>query len=228
MRNLLLTLLIACGALHASSTAVSSCTDGKTTVSPCSTDPNLITGGISGSGYTVNAYAGVSAFATNSSILPPTFPDIPDGQELQAIAETVTVFDPGPTSSVPTAASAQAGEMAKQGEKSSTTYYVMLSYSPDKTEWAGIGRIDSGDAMFDKMGVRCTETGGETGKCTLSNDLGDEIFATFEPGRFHYSGGTGDYAGISGEGEYTCEHPASPDSATAFEICAQESSWKLP
>jgi hypothetical protein len=124
--------------------------------------------------------------------------------------------------------SAQAGEMVKQGEESSTIYYVMLSSSPDGVEWAGIRRIDSGDAMFDKMGVRCTEHGVATGKCTLSNDLGDEIFTTFEPRRFHYSGGTGDYAGISGEGEYTCEHLASPDSATAFEICTQKSSWKLP
>jgi hypothetical protein len=125
-------------------------------------------------------------------------------------------------------ASAQGGEMAKQGEETSTIYYVMLSLSPDKTEWGGIRRIDSGDAMFDKMGVRCTQTGVETGKCTLSNDLGDEIFTISEPGRFHYAGGTGDYAGISGEGTWSCIHPASPDSATAFAICTQKSSWKLP
>ena len=124
-------------------------------------------------------------------------------------------------------ASAQAGEMAKQGEESSTIYYVMLSYSPDVVEWAGIRRIERGDAMFDKMGVRCTQHGSEA-KCTLSDSLGDEIFTISEPGRFHYAGGTGDYAGISGEGTWSCIHPASPDSGTELGICTQKSSWKLP
>jgi hypothetical protein len=110
MPRLFLTLLLACGVLPASASVFSSCTDGITTLSPCSNDPNLISGGISGPGYSVNAYAGVSAFATDSSLLPPTFPNIPDGQKLQAIAETVAVFNPGPTSSVPTAAQAHASE----------------------------------------------------------------------------------------------------------------------
>ena len=43
-------------------------------------------------------------------------------------------------------ASAQADEMAKEGVESSTIYYVMLSSSGDSVEWAGIRRIDSGDA----------------------------------------------------------------------------------
>ena len=125
-------------------------------------------------------------------------------------------------------ASAQADEMAKQGEESSTIYYVILSSTPDAVEWAGIRRIDSGDARFDKMGVRCTARGFESGKCTLSDSLGDEIFTVFEPRRFHYAGGTGDYAGISGEGEWRCEHPSSPDPNVALIICTQKSSWKLP
>ena len=78
------------------------------------------------------------------------------------------------------------------------------------------------------MGVRCTEHGFERGNCTLSDDLGDEIFTTYEPRVFHYAGGTGDYAGISGEGEWRCIHPNSPDSSTAFSICTQKSTWKLP
>ena len=124
-------------------------------------------------------------------------------------------------------ASAQAGEMAKQGEESSTIYYVMLSYSPDVVEWAGIRSVDSGDAKFDKMGVRCTQHGSE-GKCTLSDSLGDEIFTISEPGRFHYAGGTGDYAGISGDGTWSCIHPNSPDASTELGICTQKSNWKLP
>src|SRR5579863_4810068 len=43
------------------------------------------------------------------------------------------------------------------GFMESIHYYVMLSHSPDTVEWAGIRRIDTGDAMFDKMGVRCTQ-----------------------------------------------------------------------
>jgi hypothetical protein len=124
--------------------------------------------------------------------------------------------------------SAQAEEMAKQGEESSTIYEVMMSSSPDGGEWAGIRRIDSGDARFDKMGVRCTQHGFETGKCTLSDNLGDEIFTTFEPRVFHYTGGTGDNAGISGEGEWRCEHPNSPDETVTLAICTQKSRWKLP
>lgn len=119
--------------------------------------------------------------------------------------------------------SAQADEMAKQGEESSTIYYVMLSHSPDVVEWAGIRRTDGGDAKFDKMGVRCTLHGFETGKCTLSDEFGDEIFTTTEPGVFHYVGGTGDYAGISGEGEWHCTHPNSPDADIELAICTQKS-----
>lgn len=122
--------------------------------------------------------------------------------------------------------SAQADEMAKQGEESSTIYEVLSS--PDGGEWAGIRRIDSGDARFDKMGVRCTQHGFETGNCTLGDNLGDEIFTTFEPRVFHYTGGTGDYAGISGESEYRCEHLNSLDATIALAICTQKSRWKLP
>ena len=72
--------------------------------------------------------------------------------------------------------SAQADERPKQGEESSTIYYVMLSHSPDVVEWAGIRRTDGGDAKFDKMGVRCTLHGFETGKCTLSDEFGRRDF----------------------------------------------------
>jgi hypothetical protein len=127
-----------------------------------------------------------------------------------------------------TLASAQADEMAKQGEESSTVYYVMLPSGAFGAEWAGIRPIESGDARFDKMGVRCTEHGFESGKCTFSDSLGDEIFTTVEPGRFHYAGGTGDYTGISGEGEWRCDHPSSPDANVGLLICTQKSNWKLP
>jgi hypothetical protein len=52
--------------------------------------------------------------------------------------------------------SAHAGEMAKEGNDSSTIYYVTIA----PNEYAGIKRTDSGDEMFDRMSVRSTDHGG--------------------------------------------------------------------
>jgi hypothetical protein len=121
-------------------------------------------------------------------------------------------------------ASAQAGEMAKQGEESSTTYFVGL---PGTGEMVGIKRSDNGDAMFDKMGVRVTESG-DRRETVLIDAEGDQIFEAFESeGTFRYVRGTGKYAGISGEGTWTCDsiRPLGPE---PLRICQNKSSWRLP
>jgi hypothetical protein len=120
-------------------------------------------------------------------------------------------------------ASAQAGETAKQGQESSTTYLVTL---PGTGEIVGIKRADNGDAMFDKMGVRITESG-DRRETVLIDAEGDRIFETFDCDTFHYVRRTGKYAGISGEGTWTCETVRSlgPE---PLRICKNEASWKLP
>jgi hypothetical protein len=120
--------------------------------------------------------------------------------------------------------SAQAGETAKQGDESSTLYLVGL---PGTGEMVGIKRTDNGDAMFDRMGVRTTESG-DRRETVLIDEEGDQVFSTFASGgTFRYVRGTGKYAGISGEGTFTCDsvRPLGPESLL---ICENKSSWKLP
>jgi dienelactone hydrolase len=120
-------------------------------------------------------------------------------------------------------ASAQAGEMAKQGDESSTLYLVGL---PGTGEMVGIKRTDNGDEMFDKMGVRITESGDHR-ETVLIDAEGDQVFITFESdGTFRYVRGTGQYAGISGAGTWTCDsiRPVGPES---LRICENKSKWKL-
>jgi hypothetical protein len=128
--------------------------------------------------------------------------------------------------------SAQAGETAKQGSDSTTTYFVEIPTSGGHLEWVGIIRTESGDAMFDKMGVHSTDLGGDGflgghGKSTIIDSYGDKVFTTWAEGASHYVGGTGKYAGISGEGVWSCIHRVAPD-GWAVDICQGKSSWKLP
>ena len=123
-------------------------------------------------------------------------------------------------------ASAQAGELVKQGSDSTTTYSVEVSTSEGQTEWYGIIRTESGDAMFDRLGIHTTDFG-HRGKATIIDSHGDKIFTTYEGGASHYVGGTGKYAGISGEGTQTCSPLTAPDTGV-LGICQGTSSWKLP
>jgi hypothetical protein len=120
------------------------------------------------------------------------------------------------------AASAQAGEMPKQGDESSTLYLVTL---PGTGEMAGIKRTDNGEAMFDKMGVLTSLSREET---TLIDADGDQIFETYDhSGAFRYVRGTGKYSGISGEGRWDCE-TVRPAGSETLRICQNKGSWKLP
>ena len=68
----------------------SSCTAGSITISPCSTDPNLISG-LSGPDFFVGAYAGVAEFsATNLTVFGGT-PPIPGGHGLSAEADAFSI-----------------------------------------------------------------------------------------------------------------------------------------
>ena len=127
-----------------------------------------------------------------------------------------------------TIASADAGEMAKQGNDSSTVYYVQIA----PNEYAGIKRTDNGDAMFDRMAIRSTYRGGSRGDLVMIDADGDEIFATWEAsggerGPWHWVRGTGKYDGISGEGVWSCSQLLSPDGTGMF-ICPHKMSWKRP
>ena len=126
-----------------------------------------------------------------------------------------------------TLTSTQAGEMAKQGENNSTSYYVAIPDSGSPVQWVGIQRSDSGDPMFDFMGVNSTDLGGH-GTEVQMDPSGYQIFVTWgRSGEFHYTGGTGKFAGISGEGTWSCTHPRSPD-GRELSVCHNKSSWKLP
>jgi hypothetical protein len=134
-------------------------------------------------------------------------------------------------------ASAAAGEMAKQGNDSSTIYYVQIAVN----EYAGIKRTDNGDEMFDRMAVRSTYRGGSHGDVVMMDADGDQIFATWElevtsacvagagtcGGPWHWVRGTGKYDGISGEGVWTCSVLRASD-GTEMSICPHKMSWKLP
>jgi hypothetical protein len=129
-------------------------------------------------------------------------------------------------------ASADAGEMAKQGNDSSTVYYVQIAVN----EYAGIKRTDNGDAMFDRMAVRSTYRGGNRGDVVMMDADGDQIFATWElevtpsathGGPWRWVRGTGKYDGISGEGVWTCSVLRASD-YTEMSICPHKMSWKLP
>jgi hypothetical protein len=119
--------------------------------------------------------------------------------------------------------SAHAGEMAKEGNDSSTIYYVTIA----PNEYAGIKRTDSGDEMFDRMSVRSTDHGGHHGDLVMMDADGDQIFATWELGVWRWVRGTGKYNGISGEGVWTCSLLRTPD-GTGMSICPHKMSWKLP
>ena len=125
-----------------------------------------------------------------------------------------------------TLGSAQADEIAKQGEENSTTYYVAIPDSGSPVQWVGIQRSDSGNLMFDLMGVNSIDLGGH-GTEVHMDPSGDQIFVTWGPSEFHYVGGTGKFAGISGEGTWSCTHPRSPD-GRVLGVCHNKASWKLP
>ena len=129
-------------------------------------------------------------------------------------------------------ASADAGEMAKQGNDSSTIYYVQIAVN----EYAGVKRTDNGDEMFDRMAVRSTYRGGNRGDVVMMDADGDQIFATWEfeatpiapyGGPWHWVRGTGKYDGISGEGVWTCSVLRASD-GTEMSICPHKMSWKRP
>jgi hypothetical protein len=120
--------------------------------------------------------------------------------------------------------SAHAGEMAKEGNDSSTIYYATIA----PNEYAGIKRTDSGDEMFDRMAVRSTDHGGHHGDLVMMDADGDQIFATWELGVWRWVRGTGKYNGISGEGVWTCSLLRTPDGTGMLSICPHKMSWKLP
>jgi len=149
--------------------------------------------------------------------------------------------------SVATFAEAQATELPKQGEDSYTTDYVVTSMKATKfgdrtvtqIEFAGVSHNDAGGTMFDKLGAHCIgfgENGASHGDCVDVDKDGDQIFTTYETpgpsgkpgtGVHHYVGGTGKYAGISGDADFSAMPVKSADGTVLF-IVPHKAKWKLP
>jgi hypothetical protein len=146
--------------------------------------------------------------------------------------------------------SAQAAEMAKQGEDSYTTTYIVSASKTlklgDRTittlQFGGITRNDKGTGMFNNMGTECLGTreslGTEVtsrGACVDMDQDGDQVFTTYEAkgssgaptaGTHVFVGGTGKYSGISGKADYTVQGVKAPEGTTMF-IVPHKATWIL-
>jgi hypothetical protein len=105
-----------------------------------------------------------------------------------------------------------------------------------------------GEKMFDKMSAQCTAlsiASGEKkyidGACVLADSDGDKIFSTFDTrdvdksqpdmncGSHVITGGTGKYAGITGNEPFACNPmpaPAGPGGYTAMDI-PHNTTWEI-
>lgn len=143
-----------------------------------------------------------------------------------------------------------AADLPREGDDAYTTDYVVISAKPmklsDRTvslvEFSGISRNDKGTGMFHRMGVRCMglhESGSpkavSRGACTDTDSDGDQIFSTYESrvvdgksaGTHAFVGGTGKYAGMSGNATYSVVPVKSSDGTVMFSV-PHRASWKLP
>src|SRR6516165_8599110 len=93
----------------------------------------------------------------------------------------------------------------QQGTRSFTTYEI-----------DGVARNDAGGPMFNLFGLRCvgmgSGPGSELGTCTYTDKDGDNIFMPYTGksgrGTYEVAGGTGKFAGITGNGEWWNVSPA--------------------
>jgi hypothetical protein len=150
--------------------------------------------------------------------------------------------------------SVQAADMPKEGTDAFTNIWAITisntiqqgTNSFDTYEINGVARNDAGGPMFNFFGLRCVGTssgpgGGERsehGTCTYTDKDGDNIFAPYTGksghgsarGTYEVAGGTGKFAGITGNGEWWNINPApiKSDDKRGRGVIANKVSWKLP
>jgi hypothetical protein len=142
--------------------------------------------------------------------------------------------------------SAQAQTAAKQGEETVTHTFTFVDKTMklgDRTaifrELTGLSRNDKGSGMFHNLGMRCwgfidiiDSKASSIGRCVEADAEGDQIFSTFENkagvGAHTLTGGTGKYAGISGQQAFSSVSIVKgPDGVSVMTI-ALKATWQRP
>ena len=146
--------------------------------------------------------------------------------------------------------SVQAADIPKEGAVNFTFAWVVVSStniqqgtpSFDTYDLVGVTRNDAGGPMFDFFGARCVgadEVSGPgksttRGTCTWTDTDGDNIFTpysgTAQHGTLELAGGTGKFAGITGNGEWSRLNPApiKSDDKRPRAVNSLKVNWKLP
>jgi hypothetical protein len=141
-----------------------------------------------------------------------------------------------------------AGEMPREGTDSFTNTWLITTSNimkvGDRTlgtyEVSGVHQNVQGDATTD-MGMRCLGIYDDAGKaraqehgaCTFTDNDGDKIMATYERktaegGIETLVSGTGKFAGISGNGEWTVlKFPLKADDKLSRGIVSEKVHWKI-
>lgn len=147
---------------------------------------------------------------------------------------------------------AMASDFPKQGKADYTTFFVttasrtMALGTRNYTtyELNGVTRNDEGAETFNNLGVRCLgtrEVDGDDvhigGTCTELDKDGDQVFQTYQAkgktsgggfaGTHAFVGGTGKYAGITGNADYTFQVVNGPDSVRML-VVHDHATWTRP
>jgi hypothetical protein len=144
------------------------------------------------------------------------------------------------------AGSTAGAQPAKQGEDNVThiyTYVDKVMKLGDRTvifrELSGVSTNDKGSGMLHNLGMRCwgfidvvENKPSTTGRCVQMDAQGDQVFSTYVNkagvGSATFIGGTGKFAGISGEQTFTgYTSLKGPDSLNVL-ILSTHTTWKLP
>ena len=121
------------------------------------------------------------------------------------------------------------------GKDSSVTNYEVY----------GVSRNDDGNEIFNNMAIHCMGSivtadsqAVSRGLCVQSDKDGDQLFINYESGGRsagastyggieHFAGGTGKYAGITGQAEFTRQVVKAPDNSIMI-ILPHHASWTRP
>jgi hypothetical protein len=149
---------------------------------------------------------------------------------------------------LPLSFSVHAAETAKEGTDKLVVYFFGgQSFSSMKQGEAVVYTNDdyriqsaaSQGSLFDHLGVRCAgslclegEKAARSGYCVKGDKDGNQYWKVFEDvargkGTSKIVGGTGKFAGMTGDTDYNWELVSSPDDRTRF-IVSETVRWKLP
>jgi hypothetical protein len=142
---------------------------------------------------------------------------------------------------------AQEDKVPEPPSEGRTNYVVYFTENvPSEMDWGDIGnasinhltgvtRNRDGQPFFDQMATTCishyVELAGAgpprlQGSCSYQDREGDRAFSTFVLGRLTYVGGTGKYAGLSGEGSLKGTSFGGPGGMVA-RISEVEMTWTM-